>query len=88
MRNTNVKQKNGFKMKVGEFKPIEGSIIPDKEEFNQEKYLKKCLKKARGKLAFAVMNNMSDFIIESCENSCQQLAEAVEDVKYQNKHQD
>ena len=30
MRNNNVKQKNGFKMKVGEFKPIDGSIIPDK----------------------------------------------------------
>ena len=82
MRNTDVKQKNGFKMKVGEFKPIEGSIIPDKEEFNQVKYLKKCLKEARGKLAYAVMNDMSDFIIKSCEDSCQALAEALEDAKF------
>ena len=33
--------------------------------------------------AYAVMNDMSDFIIKSCEDSCQRLAEAVEDAKYQ-----
>lgn len=31
MRNNNVKKMNGFKMKFGEFKPIDGSIIPDKK---------------------------------------------------------
>ena len=55
-------------------------------EFNQEKYLKKCLKEARGKLAYAVMNDMSDFAIERCEDYCKRLATALEDVRYEKKY--
>ncbi len=69
--NKNVK-KADYKIngKIGEFKPIDGSIIPDKEEFDNKAYLNNSLKKARAVLrnmvAHAVSNDLdlqSDMIL-------------------------
>jgi len=50
-------------------------------EFNQEKYLKKCLKDARGKVAYAFMNDVDPILLKHAEDTVIRLARALSDLQ-------
>ena len=50
-------------------------------EFNQEKYLTKCLKDASGKDAYAFMNDVDPILLKHAEDTVIRLARALSDLQ-------
>jgi len=65
--------------------PILGNYInfngENMTEFNQEKYLKKCLKEARGKVASCYMADVDPILLKHAEDTAIRLARALSDLQ-------